>query len=372
MASTYSTNLGFELITTGEQAGTWGTTTNTNLGTLVEQAISGYVVVSFAAGDVTLTMTNGVSATPRNIYLECQGATADRTLTVPLNRKLYFVYNNTSYNITVKTAATAGVTIPAGARYSLVCDGSAISLAITALNGLGTSNYLVKYTGASTTGNSVVYDDGAGNIGIGTTTPSSKLHVYGTSPAITSEASTASNGHYISKNTSRSYAFGTYGAGGAYIIYDLTGAQVAYKYAPSATGYHAFSINNSEKLRLSQDGYLGVNTSTPTQALQVSGGVGYNAPVTFATVSYTVGITDNWIIANYSTGQSTITLPAAASFTGRILHVKTIQAQAVVSASNNVKPIDSNTAGNAIVTATAGKWATLVSDGTNWVIMQAG
>ena len=51
--------------------------------------------------------------------------------------------------------------------------------------------------------------------------------------------------------------------------------------------------------------------------------------------------------------------------------VKNIQAQTVVSASANVKPIGSNTAGTAILAATAGKFATLVSDGTNWIIMQA-
>ena len=95
MSSTYSTNLAIELIGTGDQSGAWGTTTNNNLGTLVEQAISGYVTQAITDGaDTVLTMTLGISATARNIYIECTGAlTAARNLVVPANEKLYFMYN---------------------------------------------------------------------------------------------------------------------------------------------------------------------------------------------------------------------------------------------------------------------------------------
>ena len=126
----------------------------------------------------------------------------------------------------------------------------------------------------------------------------------------------------------------------------------------------------AERMRISSGGFVGINTVSPTQALSVGGGVGYNAPVTVAAGTYTVGITDNWIIAN-NAGTVTLTLPAAASFSGRILTIKNVQAQLVVSASSNVVPIGSTTAGTAILAATAGKFATVVSDGTNWVVMQA-
>ena len=67
----------------------------------------------------------------------------------------------------------------------------------------------------------------------------------------------------------------------------------------------------------------------------------------------------------------TVTLPAASSWSGRSVTFKNLQAQTLVSASSNVVPIDSTTAGTAILLAVVGNWATLVSDGTNWVIMQA-
>ena len=72
--STFSTNLALELIGNGEQAGNWGQTTNTNLGTLLEQAISGYTTQAMADADQTLAMTQGASATARNMFIELTGA----------------------------------------------------------------------------------------------------------------------------------------------------------------------------------------------------------------------------------------------------------------------------------------------------------
>lgn len=152
MATTYSTNLQLIQIGTGEQAGTWGDTTNYNIGTLIEQAISGYATVSFASGDVILTMDPGTSCNARNIYLELTGATAARTLTVPgtspnANKKLYFVYNNSGFAITVKVAAQTGVTLPNGAKSILVCNGTDIVPAINYINGItATGNVLSSNT----------------------------------------------------------------------------------------------------------------------------------------------------------------------------------------------------------------------------------
>jgi hypothetical protein len=80
--------------------------------------------------------------------------------------------------------------------------------------------------------------------------------------------------------------------------------------------------------------------------------------------------TENWLIMN-GTATITITLPTASDWTGRELMIKNIAAFTVVSASSNVKPIDTNTAGTAILGATAGAWCTLVSDGANWVTMMS-
>ena len=89
------------------------------------------------------------------------------------------------------------------------------------------------------------------------------------------------------------------------------------------------------------------------------------------TADYTITGTDTWIINNKTGSALTLTFPAASSWTGRYITVKNMQAQAVNSASSNIVPIDSTTAGTAILLGVVGNWATMVSDGTNWIIMQA-
>jgi len=110
------------------------------------------------------------------------------------------------------------------------------------------------------------------------------------------------------------------------------------------------------------------NTLTVSGVTQFNGALESTAPVV-KTADFTVADTETFLVNNKSGSACTVTLPAAASWTGRILVIKTIQAQAVNSASSNVVPANSNTAGTAIVTNTAGNWALLVSNGTNWVIM---
>ena len=76
-----------------------------------------------------------------------------------------------------------------------------------------------------------------------------------------------------------------------------------------------------------------------------------------------------WTICNGS-GTITVTLPNPVTYVGQPIHLKTIAAFTVVSASANVVPLIGGAAGTAILAATAGKWATLVTDGANWVIME--
>jgi glutamate/tyrosine decarboxylase-like PLP-dependent enzyme len=94
-----------------------------------------------------------------------------------------------------------------------------------------------------------------------------------------------------------------------------------------------------------------------------------SAPVT-KTADFTVDDNETWIINNKSGSTCTVTLPMASAWTGRELTFKNLQAQTLVSASSNVVLIDSASAGTAILLAVVGNWATMVSDGTNWVIMQ--
>jgi len=108
-----------------------------------------------------------------------------------------------------------------------------------------------------------------------------------------------------------------------------------------------------------------VDTAAITAAINAAS----SAPVT-KTADFTVADNETWLINNKSGSTCTVTLPTASAWTGRYLTFKNMQAQTLVSASSNVVPIDSTSAGTAILLAVVGNWATMVSDGTNWVIMQ--
>jgi hypothetical protein len=108
-----------------------------------------------------------------------------------------------------------------------------------------------------------------------------------------------------------------------------------------------------------------VDTAAITAAINAAS----SAPVT-KTADFTVADNETWIINNKSGSTCTVTLPTASAWTGRELTFKNLQAQTLVSASSNVVLIDGTVAGTAILLAVVGNWATMVSDGTNWVIMQ--
>ncbi len=134
MSATYSTNLALELIGTGDQAGNWGATNNLNIGTLLEQAVSGYTTQAVSTGTTTtLTMSNGASATARNMFIELTGTAGTSTqLVVPANRKLYFIYNNTSSGaVQVLVSGQTGVSVANGAKLILVCNGTDVINATT-------------------------------------------------------------------------------------------------------------------------------------------------------------------------------------------------------------------------------------------------
>lgn len=127
MASTYSESLKLELIGDGDQSGTWGSTTNRNLGTLLEQAITGVKVITMVNANYVLTNFNGVSDEARNAVIVAQGTnSAIRQIVAPLEQKLYIVYNNTSggFAITIGASSGAVISIPNGVTAQVYCDGT--------------------------------------------------------------------------------------------------------------------------------------------------------------------------------------------------------------------------------------------------------
>ena len=127
MASSYSPSLKIELIGNGDQSGTWGTTTNNNLGTILEQAITGVQTITMVNADYTLTSFNGVSDEARNAVLVATGTnSAIRQIICPLVEKLYVIFNNTTggFAITIGGATGSTVTIPNGTTAQAYCDGT--------------------------------------------------------------------------------------------------------------------------------------------------------------------------------------------------------------------------------------------------------
>ena len=124
MPSTYSPSLKLELIGNGEQAGTWGTTTNTNLGTLLEQAITGVLPITLT-GDVTLTDYNGLPDQARNAVLIFNGLLgAPCNVIAPPSQKVYIVRNRSNATVTIKTTSGNGISIANAGSEVVFCDGT--------------------------------------------------------------------------------------------------------------------------------------------------------------------------------------------------------------------------------------------------------
>jgi hypothetical protein len=148
MASTYSTDLRLELIGSGEQSGVWGSTTNLNLGSLVEQAIAGVESIVVPSADYALITYYGAVDESRNAVLVLSSGAAANVYVPPVN-KVYVVKNEGSYAITMynstvvgnTTAAGVGVTVAAGTSILLFTDGGDFSsVGLPAGSSTGTGN----------------------------------------------------------------------------------------------------------------------------------------------------------------------------------------------------------------------------------------
>jgi len=150
MASTYSA-LKFELIGTGEQSGTWGNTTNTNLGTAIQEAITGSADVTFASGTVTLTLTDTNAAqTARNLRLNLTGTSGGaQNLIVPAIEKFYLVNNGVANAITVKNSTGTGIAVPTGKAMLVFNDGTNVVDAVTHMSSLTLTTALAVAQGGT-------------------------------------------------------------------------------------------------------------------------------------------------------------------------------------------------------------------------------
>ena len=154
MSSTFS-NLKFELIGNGEQSGTWGTTTNSNIGTAIEQAIVGMATLDsgdFAANVCTLTLTNTTAlqdARALCLNIAAGAVSAAGTINVPAIQKPYLVINDSSFAVTVKVSGQTGVAVPPGKRTVVYNNGTDVGDQISYLSSLTLLTALPVASGGS-------------------------------------------------------------------------------------------------------------------------------------------------------------------------------------------------------------------------------
>jgi hypothetical protein len=290
-----------------------------------------------------------------------------------------------------KAPATSGTAILYGnglGGFSNVTIGSGVSFAGGTLSATGTGGTVTSVTA---------------------TTPLASSG--GTTPNLTIQQSSASQAGYLSaadwstfngKQPAGTYVNSVTGtspvvsSGGVNPAISMPAATTSVSGYLTSTDWNTFNGKGSGSVTsvsvVSANGFAGtVATATTTPAITlttsitgllkgngtaISAAVANTDYVPLSTVltktaDYTIANTDTWIINNKSGSAMTLTFPAASSWTGRSITVKNMQPQLVNSASSNIVPIDSTTAGTAILLGVVGNWATMVSDGTNWVIMKA-
>jgi hypothetical protein len=167
MASTYS-DLKIELIGTGDQTGTWGTTTNNNFSVAIGEAITGSADVAFSSADVTVTLTDTNSAqTARNLRLNLTGTSGGaRNLILGSGcqiEKLYLINNGLADAVTVKNTSGTGIAVPAGKSMFVYNNGTNVVEAVTA----SVTPFAVASGGtglATLTANNVLLGNGTSNV----------------------------------------------------------------------------------------------------------------------------------------------------------------------------------------------------------------
>jgi hypothetical protein len=389
MPTSYTTSLGLALPADNELGGTWGQVVNAYITTYLDAAIAGAQTISGSQTAVTLTKTTGLTLSQAGAtstgsaqysIINCTGNPASLlTITAPAASKVYLVINSTSTSQQVKIVGvgpTTGVTINSGERALVAWNGSDfVKVASSIVSGL-TANRLLYGSAVGEIAQSAGLTFDGTNFATTGTASATKIIPTGGTAAGTGMYLSAANTISMSTNSLESLRID--GAGfltvrsatvTTSVIFNdpILGATNNYINMP-ATNTVAVSTNNVERLRINASGNVGIGTTSPVNKLDVNGSFGRGAPVT-KTTSFTLAATENWVIVNMA-GGCTVTLPAASSWTGRELTIKTLN-DPVVSASANVVGLASVSASTSILGPTPGKWATLVSDGTSWVVMAA-
>lgn len=364
-----------------------GTDSNVQFGTLADKDIIQYYGAggywrNVAYSNVTVGYADNLTGGAANKIVYQTALNTTGFIDAPSVASTVLTWSGSAFTWTTPTTGTVTSVNVSGGTTGLTFSGGPITSSGT-ITMAGTLGVGYGGTGTTTTfttgsvvfaGASGVYTQNNANffwdntnarLGLGTTGPAQRLHVR--------QDLDGTIGVLIhNRNGTGAPVAAVQFISGAFDLSDSRYAQITSD--GGSSNFLKFWTGNgaapTQKMQIDNNGNVCIGTTTVAALLTVNGSMALNAPVSVTGATYSVATTDNWIIANRA-GTVTLTLPTASSFVGRILTVKNVQAQTVVSASSNVVPIGATAAGTAILAATAGKFAKLVSDGTNWITMEA-
>jgi len=301
MASTFS-NLKFEIIGDGEQSGTWGTTTNTNIGTAIEQAIVGMATLEaadFTANVATLTLANTNAAQDARalcLNIASDAVSAAGTVNVPAIEKPYLIINGSSFTVTVKVSGQTGVAVPAGKRTVVYNNGTDVGSQINWLSALEAATL--------TTSGTVTLNGGTAN----------GVAFLNGSKVLTTGSALTYNGSAMQLNAA-SFPALKFGDSGATlkgeIYYGIGGNDL--NIVNYVNGPIGFSINSAEQMRLTSTG-LGIGTSSPAAKLNVdSGSAGLMSVFdsTNANGGYFLGRSSGTVVWDFGTAKQALNVGGA-------------------------------------------------------------
>jgi len=339
MASTYS-DLKIELIGTGEQSGTWGTTTNTNLSTALGEAITGSADVAFSSADVTVTLTDTNNAqTARNLRLNLTGTSGGaRQLILGSGcqiEKLYLVNNGLADAVTVKNTSGTGIAVPAGKSMFVYNNGTNVVDATTYLSSLTLGSALPVASGGtgvtSSTGSTAVVLSTSPTLvtpvlGVASATSINKVAL--TAPA-TGSTLTIADGKTLTASNSLTLA----GTDSTTMTFPSSSATVAgLGIAQSFTATQTFTGSTTALGAVFQDA-AEVTTISATAA---TGTINYDA-TTQSVLYYTTSASANWTVnfrANGTTSLDTL------MSTGQAVTLVFLVSQGATAYYNNAVTID--------------------------------
>jgi len=321
--STYS-NLAIELIGTGEQDGTWGTTTNVNLGTALEEAIVGTVDQAVTGSNLTLTLSNSnATQVARHLRLNLTGSSGGASnLIVPTlsGGKNYYIRNSSNTAVTVKTVSGSGILVPAGKSMSLYQDGTNVveaadyaaswTIASGVINN-ATIGATTANTGAFTTLSATSTVSGAGIDAKFASPPAIGSSAAGTGAFTTLSATSTFGGSGVDAKFASPPAIGSSAAGtGAFTTLAASGAV-------SGAGFNNFAllndystlVNSTEKITISATNATGtINYDTNTQSV----------------VYYTGAATGDWTINFRASSGATLNSVIATGEAITLVHLVTL------------------------------------------------